>query len=48
MFVLSTTTLQLLMHIPSSWFEVNKSAASGILHRAEGQIIKEFIAETAV
>jgi predicted DNA binding protein len=28
-------------------FEVNKSAASGVLHRAEGRIIKEFIAEAA-
>ena len=28
-------------------FEVNQSAASGILHRAEGRIIKEFIPEAA-
>jgi predicted DNA binding protein len=27
-------------------FDVNKSAASGILHRAEGRIIKEFVAES--
>jgi predicted DNA binding protein len=26
-------------------FEVNKSAASGVLHRAEGRIIKEFVSE---
>ncbi|WP_254533404.1 helix-turn-helix domain-containing protein [Natrinema gelatinilyticum] len=25
-------------------FDVNKSAASGVLHRAEGRIIKEFVA----
>jgi predicted DNA binding protein len=29
-------------------FEVNKSAASGVLHRAEGRIINEFISEAAV
>lgn len=28
-------------------FGVNQSAASGVLHRAEGRIIKEFISETA-
>lgn len=27
-------------------FDVNKSAASGVLHRAEGRIIKEFVAES--
>lgn len=27
-------------------FDINKSAASGILHRAEGRIIKEFIAQS--
>lgn len=27
-------------------FDVNKSAASGILHRAEGRIIKEFVTES--
>lgn len=27
--------------------DVNKSAASGVLHRAEGRIIKEFVAESA-
>lgn len=28
-------------------FEVNQSAASGVLHRAEGRIIKEFVSEAA-
>lgn len=28
-------------------FKVNKSAASGVLHRAEGRIIKEFVAASA-
>lgn len=26
-------------------FDVNKSAASGVLHRAEGQIVKQFVSE---
>lgn len=28
-------------------FDVNKSAASGILHRAEGRIIREFMKDSA-